>query len=319
MLDLLLSAALLTAQDPPPARHTFTVIEENDFFAQVSASDKHYTQGLRLEYHFYDGRTGPLFTLASLYGEKRLYSNGVAVGQSMYTPETITADPPDPLDRPYAAYLYVGFMTTVTDVDRRWQDTWSWDLGTVGPHALGDEIQSGWHEIIGADDPTWTNQLPNEIVGGLAWKRQWSHEAFGESTSDWGARTITGVGLTAGTLTCDLSLGTKFLFGWRVPQDFEAGRGSRGFAGGEGFRLYGFAGIEGRFVPWNIFLDGTVFKESLLVSRKYLTADVSAGMVLRLGEALGLSYAQVFRTGELTTDARFHNFGSLILSLTFPF
>ena len=313
-----LIALLIGAQDPP-VRHSFTIIEENDFFAQVSASDRHYSQGLRLEYHFFDVRTGPLFTLASIYGEKRLYSNGVAIGQAMYTPEIITADPPDPLDRPYAAWLYVGFLTTVTDVDRRWQDTWEWDFGTVGPHALGDEIQSGWHAIIGADNPTWAKQLPNEIAGGLAWKRQWSHEAFGESTSDWGARTITSVGLTAGTVTCDASVGAKFLFGYRVPDDFEAGRGTRGFPAGEGFRCYGFAGVEGRVVPWNLFLDGTVFRESASVTRKYVTADFSAGLVMRLGEGLGLSYAQVFRTGEIETDPRYHNFGSIVLTLSFPF
>lgn len=314
----LVLAALLVAQDGN-TRHTFTVIEENDFFAHISASDKHYTQGLRLEHHVYEPRGGPFFTLRSLYGDGLLYANGMAIGQAMYTPTVITADPADPEDRPYAAWLYLGFLTTVSDPMRGWQDTWEWDLGTVGPHALGDEIQSGWHEIIGADNPTWAGQLPNEIAGGLAWKRQWSHAAFGESTSDWAARTITSVGATLGTVTCDVSAGTKFLFGYRVPDDFEAGRGTRGFPNGEGFRLYGFAGVEGRFVPWNVFLDGTAFRDSASVSRKYVTADFTMGVVLRAGEALGLSYAQVFRSGEISTDPRYHNFGSIVLSLTWTF
>jgi hypothetical protein len=311
--------ALAAAQDVQGVSHTFTVLEENDFFAHVSASDRHYTQGLRLEYHFHDPRVGPLFTLEAIYGDGLLYSNGVAVGQSMYTPEIITADPPDPLDRPYAAWLYAAFMTTVTDAARSWQDTWEWSIGTVGPRALGDEIQSGWHELIGAQNPTWAVQLPNEIAGGLAWKRQWTHEAFGESTSPWCARTVTSVGLAAGTVTSEVAAGMKILWGWRAPVDFEAGRGPRGFSDGNGFRLYGFAGVEGRFVPWNIFLDGTVFRESVSVDRKYLTADFHAGVVLRLGPSFGVSYAQVFRTGELSNDARYHNFGSIALSLSFGF
>ena len=103
------------------------------------------------------------------------------------------------------------------------------------------------------------------------------------------------------------------------PADYEAGQGSRSLQTGTGFRFYGFVGVEGRFVPWNVFLDGNVFRESLSVDRKYLTADFSAGVVLRLGAPLGISYAQVFRTGEQSNDPRFHNFGSIAVSLTFDF
>ena len=315
-MGLLLLALL---QDAERVRHTFTVIEENDFFAHVSASDKHYTQGLRLEYHFHDPKGGPLFTPRSIYGDDRLFANGVAVGQAMFTPENITADPPDPLDRPYAAWLYVAFLTTVTDPGRRWQDTWEWSIGTIGPRALGDEIQSGWHELIGADDPTWTNQLENEIGGGIAVKRQWSNVAAGEEGDDWAARSITSAGLSASTILSEVSLGAKMLWGYRAPADYEAGQGPRSLQTGEGFRLYGFVGVEGRFVPWNVFLDGNVWRESASVSRKYLVADFSGGVVLRLGASFGISYAQVFRTGEQTNDPRYHNFGSIAASLTFGF
>lgn len=311
--------ALALAQEVERARHTFTVIEENDFFAHVSASDKHYTQGLRLEWHVFEPGGGPWFTIRSLYDADRLFSNGVAIGQSMYTPTDITADPPDPTDRPYAAWLYVAFMTTVTDPGRRWQDTWEWHVGTIGPNALGDEIQSGWHELIGADDPTWTNQLKNEIGGGLSLKRQWSNVTAGDENSPWSARTITSAGLSASTVVSELAVGAKVLWGWRAPADYEAGQGCRGLQDGEGFRLYGFAGVEGRFIPWNVFLDGNVFRESPSVSRKYLTADFSAGVVLRLGRAFGVSYSQVFRSGETSRDPAYHNFGSIALSLSFDY
>jgi len=295
------------------------VIEENDFFAHISASDKHYTQGLRLEYHLYDPGEGPLFTLRSFYDADRWFSNGVAVGQAMYTPEEITADPSDPADRPYAAWLYVAFMTTVTEPRRRWQDTWEWTVGTIGPNALGDEIQSGWHEIIGADNPTWAGQLPNEIAGGFSWKRQWTSVAAGEERTDWSARTIVGTGFTASTLLSEAVVGAKVLWGYRAPADFEAGQGSRGFQEGEGFRFYGFAGVDGRFIPWNAFLDGNAFRDSASVTRKYLTADFSLGVVLRLGRPFGISYAQVFRSGEISTDPAYHNYGSIALSYSFDF
>ena len=324
-MSLPLAAALLAlsgveglAQDPP-IRHTMTVIEENDFFAHISASDKHYSQGLRLEHHVFDAAAGPFFTLRSLYDADRLFSNGVAVGQAMYTPEDITADPPDPLERPFAAWLYLSFMTTVTDPGRHWQDSWEWSVGTVGPRALGDEIQSFWHRLIGADNPTWAGQLKNEIGGGFSWKRQWTSVAAGEEKTDWSARTITCTGFTASTVVSELVVGAKVLWGYRAPADFEAGQGSRSFQEGEGFRFYGFAGVEGRFIPWNSFLDGNVFRESASVTRKYLTADFVLGVVLRLGQPFGISYEQVFRSGEIESDPAYHNFGSIALSWSFEF
>lgn len=316
-MGIILLLALL--QDEGKIRHTFTLVEENDFFAHISASDKHYTQGLRLEYHVFDPDVGPLFTLRSFYDADRLFSNGVAVGQSMYSPEDITADPTDPADRPFAAWLYLSYMTTVTDPGRHWQDSWEWHVGVIGPRALGDEIQSGWHDLIGAQNPSWAGQLKNEVGGGFSWKRQWTSVAAGEEKSDWSARTITTSGFTASTVVSEVDAGLKLLWGYRAPADFEAGQGSRSFQQGDGFRLYGFAGVEGRFIPWNVFLDGNVFRDSASVSRKYLTADFSLGVVLRLGTAFGISYAQVFRSGEIESDPAFHNFGSIALSCSFDY
>lgn len=142
--------------------HHLALFEENDFFGHVSKSDKHYTQGLRIEYRFReptgpDGTGDPRFAYRRLYsddGRGLLFTNGPAIGHEMYTPEVITDPLPNPSDRPYAAWLYLGLLTTVTSPDDRWQDTWEFDVGTVGPLALGDGIQSGWHDLIGQDNPT---------------------------------------------------------------------------------------------------------------------------------------------------------------------
>jgi lipid A 3-O-deacylase len=315
MIAWVLLAAL---QADEGIRHSFTIIEENDFFAGVSRTDKNYTQGLRLEYHLLQPKDEPWLRLAGFYGADTSFSNGFAIAQEIYTPEIITDPLPQPGDRPYAAWLYVGFITTVSKLDRLWQDTWELDVGVVGPHALGDEIQSGWHELIDADDPTWAGQIRNEGTIGLAWKRQWVHDAFGESTAAWGAKTVTSIGASLGTVEVNASVGALFLFGFHTPADFEAGRGFRPLPDKDvvPLRLYGFAGIEGRFVPWNLFLDGGVFRDGPSISRKYVTADFTAGAVLRLGDRIGVSYAQVFRSGEIDTDPRYHNFGSIALSFT---
>lgn len=329
-LAALCTSVLVQADAPEPAsrpRHHVTLFEENDFFAHVSRSDKHYTQGLRLEERCWeptgpDGTGDPLFVPRSFYagaGHALWFENGLAIGHEIYTPENITDPFPQPDDRPYVAWLYLGFLTTVSDAEERWQDTWELDVGMIGPAALGDEIQSGWHELIGQDDPTWAEQLPNELGVIAGWKRQWVHDTFELGSPDWGILSMTSLGVRLGNVKTDLGVGARFLFGYRVPPDFEAGRGLRAVRNGGGLRVYGFFGLEGKVTPYDAFLDGTVFRESASISRKYLVADFSAGVVLRLGEVLGLSYAQVFRTGEISTDPRYHNFGSIALSVSFSF
>jgi lipid A 3-O-deacylase len=65
------------------------------------------------------------------------------------------------LDRPWAAWLYLGGVAQRARDNRL--DTVEIDLGLVGPSALGREIQSGWHRLIGSPQPCgWHNQIPNE-------------------------------------------------------------------------------------------------------------------------------------------------------------
>ena len=42
-------------------------------------------------------------------------------------------------------------------------DTVEIDVGMVGPAALGEPIQTKWHQLIGSPQPRgWGNQIPNE-------------------------------------------------------------------------------------------------------------------------------------------------------------
>jgi hypothetical protein len=81
-----------------------------------------------------------------------------------------------------------------------------------------------------------------------------------------------------------------------------------------GFGWYLFAGIEGRAVARNIFLDGNTFRGSRSVDKKHLVGDLQIGFVLDWS-GLRLGYTHVLRTREFQTQESEDNFGSFSLSV----
>ena len=54
------------------------------------------------------------------------------LGQSIFTPQNLTLKPPDPRDRPYAAWLYAG-TSLLQESNRHMLENLELDLGVVGP------------------------------------------------------------------------------------------------------------------------------------------------------------------------------------------
>ena len=80
------------------------------------------------------------------------------------------------------------------------------------------------------------------------------------------------------------------------------------------FGWYLFAGVEGRAIAHNIFLDGNTFRDSRSVDKKPFVADLQVGVALTWRTAR-LSYAHVLRTREYDHQPDPEDFGALTLSL----
>jgi hypothetical protein len=78
-------------------------------------------------------------------------------------------------------------------------------------------------------------------------------------------------------------------------RDLEPGRA-------QGLEWYGFVGLDHRLVAHNIFLDGTVFRDSPSVQRRPHVYDLSVGFSLRI-DAFRLSLTRVRRSEEFFTPA----------------
>ena len=289
----------------------FTVLEENNslFFN----SDKHYTQGLRLSdlrptlvpesgwNELFDVIGGNTPILQS--GRDRRIA--LFLGQSIFTPKNLSVKPPDPQDRPYAGWLYVG-ASLLQDTDRRMLENLELDAGVVGPGSLAKQVQNDFHQFIGvAQAKGWSSQLQNEPGIMLTYERLWRLPLTGNPND--GIDIVPQLGATAGNVMTYGEIGGLLRIGKGLQADYGPVRVRPALSGTDYFDaaalngeigLYFFAGVQGRAVGHNIFLDGNTFRNSANVPKKYLVADLQAGFSLVRSSAFRFDVSVSRRTEE---------------------
>ena len=239
----------------------------------------------------------------------------------MYTPSDIT-DPTPPLDdRPYAGWLYgsVGLIgETGTQLDQI-----QLTLGVVGPLSLAEQTQKFVHALTGAERPEgWGTQLSNEPGVMLAYRRSWRVLQW-ESDGGFGMDLTPHAGATLGNVFTYGSTGFTVRFGRYHPEDdygplrIQPGApGSGFFTPRDGIAWYLFAGVEGRAIARNIFLDGNSWKDSRSVEKKPLVGDAQLGFAVTWGNTR-LAYTHIFRTPEFEGQEDSDVFGGISLSTLF--
>jgi hypothetical protein len=108
--------------------------------------------------------------------------------------------------------------------------------------------------------------------------------------------------------------------GYNIPEDFGAGNidSVSGDAVVSRFRWggYVFAGLEGRFVGYNIFLEGNTYRESHGVDKRWFVVDGKIGATAVL-KRVELTYAFIFRSKEFLTQEDHDAFASISLRMRF--
>jgi hypothetical protein len=315
------------ADRPAEEKGTFSIAVENDSLS--SGADDNYTSGIKIAYvspsagvpDWLEGAGG--FTRALSGSDPDFW--GVAIGQSIFTPEDISAVPAPPDQHPYAGWLYMQLMVGVEEEREpgrraRYLDTYELELGIVGPSALGEEAQSGIHQILGAPEPLgWDSQLHDEFAFAVSFDRRWrAARLFGNFLGGLEADLTPSAGVTLGTLRTEARLGAIARIGQRIDNDYGPPRvrpslaGVEHFAGGPlSWSL--FAGAQARAVARNLFLDGNTFEDSASVERTPYVGDFQAGFSISAGD-WRLAYTYVWRTEEFETQDARQDFGALALS-----
>jgi hypothetical protein len=312
-----------------------TVYLENDKF--FAGTDRHYTNGFKLS--FLGDTTlnqSPAFvravaeyipTLTEQAARQQDYKVGVALGQNIYTPTDTETAAPILTDRPYAAWLYGAFTFQAEESDHSLLRVVELQFGIVGPSALGEEIQNGWHSVIKVPHAQgWPNQLHNEPGLVLSWERRYRVKRVVLDESDVGAELVARTGLSVGNVDTHASTGLMLRLGWKLPNDF--GPDLIRAAGGDAapasrFSFYFFTSAEGRAVGRNIFLDGNTWQSSQSVDKRPIVGDFNTGLVVRcpcrLGALKGLqiAYSENYRTKEFYGQLQRDVFGSISISFLF--
>jgi len=320
------------AQEVLDQTKTVTFIEENDSFLPTF-SDKHYTQGARLSFASGETTTGPRVSIADSVlfpgkntEDRSTYRHSVYVGQSIFTPENLSRATPDPNDRPYAGWLYVG--ATLYRESQETLDRAEITVGMVGPAAGGGVVQNDWHSLAhdflrGGKAQGWSAQLHNEPGFVVSEERKWRFPAMiAGLEADLLPEVNASIGniFTYGAVGILARLGQQISVDWGPPRVQPAISGTdfinRQRLNGHWFAWYVFAGTEVRLVARNIFLDGNSFENSASVPKEPFVADITAGItaVSSIGRAT-LSYVR--RTDEFKTQNGQDQFLSLSLALSF--
>jgi hypothetical protein len=307
----------------------FTVMEENDTFFNT---DRYYTQGAKFTYlhtqnevpGWINGLSGDIPSWG--YSVKALRI-GTEIGQDLYTPADIHQVNPQPNDRPFAGYLYTGFIVQrsgLTAGNRPVLENFQVDIGIIGPWALGEETQDLYHHN-GETRRAWDNQIKNEPGIALKYERSWllsPESADEERYFDF----IPHAGFSLGNFETSLRAGGTVRVGLHLPDDFgprtihslttqEGGRSPTQQFGRYG--AYVFGGADGWLVGYDASLDGNLYQDSLHVTKEPLVGEFSGGAALVTPWA-DVVVTAFYRTHEFTDQAkRGGTYGSVMLKFKF--
>lgn len=294
----------------------FSLVFENDHF---HSTDQHYSNGLNFGWIPAD-TSPPAWAVAfsphmPLFAEDGALRHGYSFGQSTFTPNDITRADPLVEDRPYAGWLY-GSIHLENETEQQ-LDQLILTLGVVGPASLAEWGQKTLHKARAVSKPRgWDKQLENEPGIVITYQRNWRvlTSRFLDLTPHAGA--------ALGNIFTYANSGLTLRAGRNLPPDYGPQRvqpgipGSLSFVSPDAFSWYLFAGVEGRVVARNIFLDGNTFRHSRSVDKETLVGDLQFGAVLTWQE-IRLSYTHVLRTNEFKNQRQRDGFGAITLTVAY--
>jgi lipid A 3-O-deacylase len=327
-LGLTLAAAVLpawpTAAQSPPAPDAamiWSIQGENASISTANLTDRDYTNGIRLGWTSAEGGV-PGF----LQGVgQTLWGNGqqrisVDITQQIYTPTNTNTPFPPLTDRPYAGVL-MGTVSLIHDGAAA-RSVLGLGLGMVGPSALGEQVQNGFHDLIGQNRALgWDTQLHDEPLLQITSSRTWRLPIgpIGALETDALPEITAGVG----NLRIYAQGGITLRLGQGLDSDYGVARILPGLTGTDVFRptrpfaWYVFAGADGQAVAHDITLDGNTWQNSRSVKIMPAVGEFQAGLAV-MAYGVRLTYTHVFQTQEYQHQkGGLHQFGSLALSARF--
>lgn len=315
-------------QPPGDGPAVVSLIVENDFFDVFGQhTDRYYTNGIKGTLVFPEGAGRDWIAFFNGIGVRpdddraRTTRFSLSLGQNIYTPEDLTLTSPNPLDRPYAGYLYVapGIVTASPSQ----LNTVELQVGIVGPSAYAGPAQNWLHDQInGQHVMGWDRQLRDEVTVNLAGERRMAprvllHRENGEPMIDLTESYTAAIG----TVETSVGAGGTLRLGMGLENDYgharlRAGGSTTEYMPIDGESLYLFAGAHGRLIARDIFLDGNTFLDSPSVDKDWFVFEGTAGLVFRY-RRWRVAYTHVWRGEEFKGQRGGAAFGAITFTYTF--
>ncbi len=311
-----------------PQSGRVTIVGENDALAP-SPTDRWYTSGLELRY-----LSAPLNPAAvpSLLNPTpvRQQRFELILGQTIFTPADLRVNPPDPTDRPYAGWLYFG-GGLYQESSNHSLDLFELVGGIVGPAALGEQVQNGFHSLLSSLGQSqvraagWASQLRNEAGFIASYEHKWRIGA--PIGSGLAVDAIPEIGFSAGNIYTYAETGAFLRLGRNLNADYGPARIRPALSGGSWFDpseldgpfgWYFFVGAQVRAVAQNIFLDGNTFVASPSVKKYPLVGDVSAGLSIFRADVAKVDLVLVWRSKEFVGQSDYERYGGINISFRSP-
>ncbi len=260
----------------------------NDFTYET---DYYYSNGFYFEAITPWAKQNPINAILIPSSKESVNQFGVSLVQDIYTPhERFDVEKQLDGDRPFAAYLLLGFIKKTYDPITRTKIVSELQVGVLGPAALGEETQNGIHNMLPTSSRIngWENQISNSLAINysaefykLFYKLSWI-ELMGA------AKGKLGIPFT------HVELGGILRLGY-----FDSYPNGFGMFSNKKWSAYFFTELLGKAVGYNATLQGGLFSSSVYTLDKinHLIGNYRLGITAHYN-LLKLEMATTFNTPE---------------------
>ena len=285
---------------------------DNDFF---SATDRYYTQGIRLSVIHSIIKYSPLsYTLIRL-NKKALNYYGLNVEQDCFTPKSIRYDTLNYLERPYAATFFVSHTLNSLNPEKKIALQTQLDVGAIGPCARCEDEQKAIHRSLLNIQPLgWENQIKTDYI--INYRVKFEKALFYKKHRE----IIANAFIRAGTLYTDVSVGFTGRMGFFSPYFSNLGMDKYSVHRKSNFQFYGILKLNAKAVAYNATLQGGLFNNESLytVSSNRITRIVIDGMagIVITYKRIGLEYSKFYLSPEFKEGLE-HHWGRCMITYCF--
>lgn len=304
LLFFLLSETLISQNNQSDSLSSFEFKWSNDI---VSRTDYYFTNGFAFEIVAPWEKSNPANSILIAHTSEYNVLYSLTLLQNIYTPKE-KYHIPNQLngDRPFAAYILLGAKKISFNKTNRIKLYSEFQIGILGPAALGEEVQNGIHSLLltSGEVKGWENQISNSMMlnYSASLEKSFSIKSWFELSGIVSAKL--GLPYTNARAGVRARIGIFDVF----PSGFE-------YYSSQDFKLFLSLGADASIVGYNAALQGGLFSESIYTLNKInrFVGYANIGITL-LYKRYELEYVQQFNTPEFP-GAVYHSWGYLLIKI----